>query len=216
LGADIDVNNLGGSIGTPLHAAAESHNVDNAKLLVAYGAHVNERNKEGLTPLEQALRTCNNIDIEPMVNLSNLLLGAGAEKTAEMERYVAEIGRQFEFHRSGLKTETAKVIVDALNKLYEIFDVKPVPSREIHDGNMPIIVTTKTWQDQHQELWELLVPSRGATATVQGEVIRISGRISDEFYRNGGANWDEDYRRMANAFLEYIKRGEPLTTSDYL
>src|SRR6185295_18027966 len=83
LGAE--VNNASSSVDTPLHAAADSHNTTSARLLLQHGAHANQRNKEQLTPLELALRGCNNIDIEEMVTLAKVLLDAGAEKTSQMK-----------------------------------------------------------------------------------------------------------------------------------
>lgn len=94
----------------------------------------------------------------------------------------------------------------ASDALYTLFDVPPVPRRTLHDGKSPIAAKPGRWEDQHQELWELLVPSSGPAATVQGEVIRISGRINDEIERNGGVNWDGDYRKMADAFLDHLSR----------
>ena len=76
LGAD--VNAPGASIGTPLHAAADSKNVENASKLLAHGADVDARNRDGLTPLELALQCCSNIDLEDMAPLARLLLEAGA------------------------------------------------------------------------------------------------------------------------------------------
>jgi hypothetical protein len=58
------------------------------------------------------------------------------------------------------------------------------------------------------------VPSQGPAATVQGEVIRISGRIADELHRNGGTNWDADYKAMADAFLKHVQGGKPLSSPD--
>jgi hypothetical protein len=75
-------------------------------------------------------------------------------------------------------------------------------------------VKAKTWQTQHQELWNLLVPSQGPAATVQGEVIRISGRIAHELEDNGGGNWDADFKRMADAFLEHLQGGKPLSPQE--
>lgn len=60
-------------------------------------------------------------------------------------------------------------------------------------------------------LWQLLVPSSGAAQTVQGEVVRITGRIRDELYRNGGANWDRNYRKMLDALLMHFSSGTPLS-----
>jgi len=212
LGAD--VNSASSSIGTPLHAAADSHNATHAQLLLQHGAPVNEANKAQLTPLELALRGCNNTDIENTVLLAKVLLDAGAKKTPRMKGFVEEIGKRFEFHRSGFNLKSVDAVSDALGELYGIFDVSPVLRRQIHDGNSPVTVKTKTWQAQHQELWNLLVPSQGPAATVQGEVIRISGRIANELDGNGGANWDADYERMADAFLEHMQGGKPLAPPD--
>jgi len=51
------------------------------------------------------------------------------------------------------------------------------------------------------------------TNTVQGEVIRIAGRIADELERNGGINWDDDYRRMARSLLAHVQTGTPLSAA---
>src|SRR6185436_3544596 len=144
------------------------------RLLLQHGAHANQRNKDQLTPLELALRGCNNIDIEEMVTMAKVLLDAGAEKTSQMKGFVEEIGKRFEFHRSGFDPARVDAVSNALDELYRIFEVPPVPRRQIHDGTSPVVVKTKTWQAQHHELWNLLVPSQGPAATVQGEVIRIS------------------------------------------
>jgi hypothetical protein len=149
-----------------------------------------------------------------MVLLAKVLLDAGAEKTPQMKGFVEEIGKRFEFHRSGFDPNSVEAVSNALDELYDIFEVQPVPRRQLHDGNSPVAVKAKTWQTQHQELWNLLVPSQGPAATVQGEVIRISGRIANELDGNGGVNWDADYKRMADAFLEHVQSGEPLSPPD--
>lgn len=213
LGAD--VNKPSSSIGTPLHAAAHSYNANHARQLLEHGARVNEKNRDQLTPLELALRGCNNIDIENMVALAQVLLDAGAERTPQMKGFVEEIGKRFEFHRLGFNPENVSATSNALDRLYDIFGVQPVSRRQIHDGTSPVVVKAKTWQKQHQELWELLVPSSGPATTIQGEVIRISGRISNELLDNGAVNWDADYEMMADAFLEYVQQGDRLSASDY-
>jgi hypothetical protein len=149
-----------------------------------------------------------------MVMLARVLLDAGAEKTHPMKGFVEEIGKRFEFHRSAINPEFVDALSSALKELYDIFEVPPVPRRQIHDGKSPVAVKAKTWQTQHQELWTLLVPSQGPAATVQGEVIRISGRIADELERNGGVNWDADYKKMSDAFLEHVQGGKPLSPPD--
>jgi ankyrin repeat protein len=98
LGADVHA--AGASIGTPLHAAADRKNVQNAAALLAHGADVNAKNKEGLTSLELALRGCSNADLVQMELLARTLLKAGAKRTTRMAGFVTEIGKRFEFHRA--------------------------------------------------------------------------------------------------------------------
>ena len=74
----------------------------------------------------------------------------------------------------------------------------------MHAGVSPITVKATTWLAQHQELWEMLIPSQGPAKTMQGEVIRITGKIAGELYRNGGANWSMDFRKMLNALVKHL------------
>jgi hypothetical protein len=49
---------------------------------------------------------------------------------------------------------------------------------------------------------------------VQGEVVRIAGRVRDEWYRNGGGNWDRDYAAMARAFRGHVGSYQALDPAD--
>ena len=198
------------SIGTPLHAAADTHNVQNTVLLLEYGASVDAVNKSGLTPLEQALLTCNGIDIVNTVALGKLHLKAGARISPAMGHFVTEIGKRFEFHRAGFNQELVGEVARSLDELYQVFGVAAVPKHVQYDGRSPIHANATTWEAQHQELWELLVPSSGAATTVQGEVVRISGRIAHELDGNGGGNWDSEFKKMADAFLIFVQQGHAL------
>jgi hypothetical protein len=132
----------------------------------------------------------------------------------EMRGFVQRIGTDFEFHRSNFNPESVDATSAALEKLYVLFGVPPVPRRVMHDGAAPIVAKAATWEAQHHELWEQLVPSAGAARTVQGEVIRISGRIANEIDGNGGINWDADFRLMADALLTHLGSGKPLATAE--
>jgi ankyrin repeat protein len=208
LGADVHA--AGASVGTPLHAAAHSKQVAHAATLLAHGAQVDARNRDGLTPLELALRGCSNAEIDRMLEVARVLLDAGAARTPATAAYVEEIGKRFEFHRAGFAKDSVAAVSAALDGLYALFGVAPVARREIHDGRTAIAVKSSAWQDQHEELWNLLVPSSGPALTVQGEAIRISGRLSHEVLDNGGANWNDDFRTMARALLTYVQTGTPL------
>ncbi|ESQ93526.1 hypothetical protein ABAC460_00220 [Asticcacaulis sp. AC460] len=208
LGAD--VHHATGSHGTPLHVAATRYKPEGARTLLKYGARVDALDRENLTPLERALRWCQNIQIEAMAELADTLLGHGARVTPEIKTCVTRIGSSFEFHRSNFNPEFLEATSNALDTLYRLFDVPAVPRRRMHDGTSPIIAKAALWQDQHEELWEMLIPSNGPAATVQGEVLRIGSRIVDELDRNGGVNWDADYRRMAQSYAGHVASGSPL------
>lgn len=91
-----------------------------------------------------------------------------------------------------------------------MFGVEPVAEKRKHNGIDEITVKSKTWQEQHNELWEYFVPGSGHAQTVQGEVIRISGKVSYEILDNGGINWDNDYRKMLKSLLEHLSSGNTL------
>lgn len=211
LGAD--VNHGENCRGTSLHSAAGAYRTATADLLIRHGARVDALNHEQQTPLGYSLQRCSNAQIQNMVELAELLLRAGSRETPEMQEFVARIGANFEFHRDGFNPNAVEATSAALDKLYALFGVQPVSRRLRHDGKSTIITCSKRWEEQYEELWQLLVPSRGAASTVQGEVVRIAGRLRDEFERNGGANWDHCYKQMADSFLVHIASKTPLTKS---
>ncbi len=170
LGADVNCIGATASVGTPLHTAASSYHVGNVRLLLSRGAQVDAVGSEGRTPLELALCHCRNNNLEDMAPLAECLLAAGARKTSRMKEYVEEVGKKFEFQRDNYNPDTVDAASAALDRLYELFDVPPVPRRIVHDGRSPITVKGASWQEQHEELWQLLIPGSGAAATVQGEV----------------------------------------------
>lgn len=212
LGADIGKPNTYGE--TPLHVAAEFFHPKTVKLLIDKGADVNAKNDMGRTPLASVLMVCRGIYIAQTAEIASMLLDAGAKKTPAMKEKVENIGKDFEFHRESIHPDYIEAADQGLEKLYALFDVKPVAKRIIHDGSAPILVKEGTWEEQYEELWSFLIPSSGAAKTVQGEVIRIPGRVRDELDRNGGANWDRDYRKMLQALPQYLSLGIPLSDQE--
>jgi hypothetical protein len=51
-------------------------------------------------------------------------------------------------------------------------------------------VAAYKWWEEHQKLWDSLVPLSGQALTVQGELVRCIGKLTDEAYRNGNINWE--------------------------
>lgn len=212
LGADIEKPNNYGD--TPLHMAAEFFHPKTVKFLIDKGANVNVENDMGRTPLASVLMVCRGIYIAQTAEIASMLLDAGAKKTSKMKERVEQIGKDFEFHRESIHPDYIEAADKGLTKLYELFDVKPVAKRITHDGVSPILVKEGSWEEQYEELWSFLIPSSGAAKTVQGEVIRIPGRVRDELDRNGGVNWDRDYRKMLQAMPQYLSLGIPLSDQE--
>lgn len=208
LGADLEAMDYQNE--TPLHAAVNAYRTEVVQELVARGADINVVNQRGNTPLAKGLMNSRNSDIVSMSKISAILLDAGATVTPEMKESVKRIGKDFEFVREKFNKDKVDEVSDALSKLYQQFDVEPVASRMMHDGTAPIQVKATTWPKQHQELWEYLIPAQGHAQTVQGEVIRITGRVSHEVLDNGGGNWDEPYRNMLDALIRHLGSGTPL------
>ena len=212
LGADIEKTNTYGN--TPLHMAAQFFHPKTVALLIEKGANVNPKNDRGQTPLDSVLTVCRGIYISQTAEIASMLLDADAKKTSAMKEKVENIGKDFEFHRESIHPDYIEAADKGLAKLYELFDVKPVAKRIIHDGVSPIKLVEGSWEEQYEELWSFLIPSIGAAKTVQGEVIRIPGRVRDELDRNGGANWDRDYRKMLQALPHYLSLGTPLLDTE--
>lgn len=208
LGADIAARDRRGN--TPLHGAARSHKPENARALIQHGADINASNNDGLTPLGVALAATRNADIRDTAAIAKCLLSAGAQVDDNMRTEVARIGGEFEFHRAGFNPVYLAKTKAGLATLYRLFKVAPAAPRLVHDGVSPIVVTATRWTKQHEELWQLLVPSQGAAPTVQGEAVRISGRIAHEILDNGAVNWDADFKSMLDALIDHLRSATPL------
>ena len=210
--ADIGKPNTYGE--TPLHVAAEFFHPKTVKYLLEKGANVNVENDMGRTPLASVLMVCRGIYIAQTAEIATMLVEAGAKKTSAMKEKVEQIGKDFEFHRESIHPDYIEGADKGLAKLYELFDVKPVEKRLTHDGVSPIELVEGSWEEQYEQLRSFLIPSSGAAKTVQGEVIRIPGRVRDELDRNGGVNWDRDYRKMLQALPQYLSLGIPLSEQE--
>lgn len=200
---------------TPLHfAAGNSFNITSVKRLVEYGADTNAINGNNQTPLERALSRANNMDIIHLEEISRILLQSTTVITQIMRDEITRIGENFEFYRESFNKEYLEETDKALLNLYEMYKVQPVKRRIMHDGVSPIIVGGTSWQKQFEELSEILIPSSGSAKTIQGEVVRIAGKVRDEIYRNGGGNWDNDFKKMLDAFILHLSSMNALSNKE--
>lgn len=208
-GGNIEASTGGISGYTPLLYACKAIQPSSLKVLLKYGANVHARNWDKMGALELVLRMWNGNDSKTAraMECLELLINAGAVVEEQLKDEVIAICKDYEKRKDGMSKVAIEAYDAMMTRLCELFDVeRPVPN--IHDGTALITVTSEGWENQHEELWDMLVPGVGKCTTVQGEVIRIGGRISDEIFRNGGGNWDREYRKMLNALKKYYAMGK--------
>ena len=208
-GANLEATDLWNE--TPLYCAAVCYRTENVRILIEHGANIHKKGKVfKRNPLEEMLSGCMNAHIENAADIAELFLNAGMKVSADMKKSVLRIGNDYEFYKSEFPAEFAESTKQGMMRLYELFDVPPVPPIEKHIDNAPITVSGGNWWKCHDELWKKLVPPRGHADTVQGEVIRCSGKLAHELMDNGAMNWDRDYRMMLKKMPEYFQMGNPL------
>lgn len=205
LGASINAKDKMGD--TPLSKAVEAFQFENVKALVEAGADIDVIVRD-LPLIGLALRGTSNINIPVCADIVEYLFDKGAKLTGEEAKEVTRIGSDFEFYYDRISSELVDELEAGLHRLYKLFDVSPVPKRIMQKLNEPIKVTSTTWQKQHHELWNLLVPAQNHAETLQGEIIRISGKLSYEILDNGGMNWDQEYVKMARSMSDYLRQGK--------
>ena len=218
LGADIEAVSITGC--TPLHIAAAYGNQKAMRALLKAGAKIDAQTKDydgfgHFTPLETVLYS--DLSCVKKYDTCKFLLDRGAEMTERSRLFVSSFSESFYRHTLGKKaTKSLPKQAEALEKLCQLFDAKMLRETSFHDGVSPIIITTigGGYNNIFNELWNFLVPPSGKAQTAQGEMIRIAGRIQDELMRNGGMNWDEDYRKMLYTFREYLRIGNPILESE--
>ena len=212
LGADVNLANNDGCI--PLFTALANARVDTVKLLLEHDADIKHKNQAKQNALEYGLSLTSNASIPDMLQCAKLMLEAGTKVTKNMQKSVKALGDNFERYRESFNKDLLATTDAALNELYKLFDVEPAAKHITHDSTQSITITGNTKQEQFNNLWDLLVPPQGPAKTVQGEVIRIAGRVRSEFYRNGGANWDREYRSMLNALIKHLGSHNALSDDD--
>lgn len=159
--------------------------------------------------LIRLLETSANVQIAGTASRARVLLNEGAQVDDRMREAVQRIGERFEFYRDSFAPRLLDEADAGLTLLYELFTVSPVPRRTIDTQDL-IDLPSGNWKAQHDGLWDALVPSSGAATTVQGELIRVTGRIRTELHDNGGANWDADYALMAASIPAMLRQGTPI------
>lgn len=190
----------------PLVAAARNRRLDAVRLLLDHGADVHA--VEGTfkyTAADLAVAENNPAHLPEVVETLAVLLAAGTPLTDEGRRFVTRLGKEHaRLPRDKMPDDWRDTLDTAMAELYRLSGVTPVPPIEPHDGTSRITVPDLSVPKQFSWLWDHLVPMSGPAHTVQGEMIRITGRIGNELLNNGGANWDNDFRAMCDVWLATV------------
>ena len=209
-GADIEAQDKYKN--TPL-LFAEYH-AEVAQLLLEKGANINVKDDKGHNVIECTLISARGGYLPKALKAIKIYLNAGLKPTKYAKERLTIIGEDFEFRRADTDAEWLEEADAALQELYKLFDVPPVPRRIQHDGKSPIVLAGHTWEERYEQAWILLVPGSGSATTVQGEVVRIAGRVNDELLRNAMGNWNKEYRKMLTAISGYLQQGNALSENE--
>lgn len=210
-GADIHARDWAGN--TPLHQAC--FYPEALRVLLEHGAAPSLPNNAGDTPLEAALRQTDYTNVAAITPGAEILLAAGITPDNKSRELVRRISEDFASHR----TDPAAAPDIARNeaavlRLCELFGIEPVPTRTLHDAHSPIVLQGDDWQARYDDAWRLLVPASGHAATMQGEAVRVAGRIRSELYRNGKTNWHLGYSAMLATLPNYLRQGKQLPDNE--
>lgn len=185
--------------------------VENLRTLIAAGADLYLRNNEGEAPLMRVLRRGNTGQLSEIAELVRLLdhNPFTCEEWEEARRLISNLGRRFAEIREVYDEDSVEQATAGMVFLYDTFDI-PTDQRATepirHDGSTPIEFEGDTWGERFTHAWDFLVPAAAKALTLQGEAIRIAGRVANEFHGNGGINWDADFQRMASALLDITEQ----------
>lgn len=188
---------------TALFGVVERFPVADVSRMMSWGADplvVGDSRVYGKSTLvENVVSWHNFLDAPRALAVIRLLLSVGVpvdERVSIALRAMDRMRCMFVTH--GLPDHLSQSRVDeasaALSELWALFAVeqreaKPAPAvgeRLELDPSVPAL-------RQYGDLWDLLVPDSGQCRTLQGEVIRIAGRVGHEVYDNGGINWDRSF-----------------------
>jgi len=215
-----DINARDTSDQTALFGVVERFPVADVSRMIAWGADplvvADSRVYGKATLVESVVAWHNFLDTPRALAVIRLLLSVGAPVGERVPTALRSMDRmRCTFLTHGLPDHLSQSRVDeasaALSELCSLFGVEqreaqraPVVGERLElDPSVPAL-------RQYGELWDLLVPDSGQCRTLQGEVIRIAGRVGHEVYDNGGINWDRSFGKLLDQYLRVVASGVSL------
>lgn len=190
-----------------LHIAARRFKVEEVEELLRQGADIYAEDSLHYTPLMKALARCRLENLQEMLEIAYLL----PEKVTERQQtFVKRLGIWIGNYKNSFN-KPSKEFVD-LDRAY--FNLCKRFEISVRKKRIQLPKFTKEEQfleRKHQELFEILVPEKGVAESLQGEVIRITGKIAQEVLENSGKNWNIEYMYFLRAILNYLEKGHSLT-----
>ena len=191
--------------GSALFYCARNNDVKSVKNLLEFGASITAKSKFSKSYLlDDILSNCKTQELVERVAITKMLLEAGATSSKETKTYVEHIIDTFEDNRESYSKEEISKYSKAEKELASLFSV----DLPIINGPLKKIGTVSLkstgWVHQFDELWGLLVPKSGQADTIQGEIIRVVGKLSHEILDNGANDWDKDYNKMLAELENYF------------
>jgi len=213
-----DINARDTSDQTALFGVVERFPVADVSRMIAWGADplvvADSRVYGKATLVESVVAWHNFLDTPRALAVIRLLLSVGAPVGERVPTALRSMDRmRCTFLTHGLPDHLSQSRVDeasaALSELCALFGVEqreaqraPVVGETLElDPSVPAL-------RQYEELWDLLVPDSGQCRTLQGEVIRIAGRVGHE--DNGGINWDRSFGKLLDQYLRVVASGVSL------
>lgn len=216
-GGDINARDI--SDKTALYDVVERFSVSDVEQMIAWGADplvTADSRVYGKETLVENVVSWHNFLDAPRALVARLLLSVGApvgERVPTALRAMDQ--RRCMFVANGLPERISQEEFDeasaALAELCALFGVeqreaKPAPKL----GERLVFDAGATPMREYSRLWDQLVPDSGQCQTLQGEVIRIAGRVGHEVYDNGGINWDRFFGALLDQYLIVVRSGLPM------
>jgi ankyrin repeat protein len=174
LGADININ----SDGTALHSALANQYYEIALLFLDQNADCSLVNDNGNNVLFNTVYA----NSPHRINMCKRMVALGANPHAISKHGITA----YSIAKDKNDTEVMALFDNVSSK--DAVDLKyKAPNSSLVLENL---ADKYDWKAVYQELWDELVPPSGDANSLQGELLRSIGKLSDEFYRNGNINWD--------------------------